>query len=178
MRKPACWILLLASMSLAACSRSYVITTDLSAALEPSATYSVGTIVSALPANTEGDRGPTHEAITKLKSCLIEEIGNRDDLPLREMRGGRPAFVVRGRLLEYEPGSGTLRFLVGWGAGQAKLVVQLRLVSRSNGRVRFAGKFVAYTSGPLDSGDEVFRQVARNFSKQLEQQHLRLQGSR
>jgi hypothetical protein len=76
-------------------------------------------------------------------------------------------YEVRGRILEYERGSGFLRFMIGFGAGSAKVVTELSLIDRHDGRIVFSGNFEGLVTNWKESGAEIYKSVATDFRKAI-----------
>ena len=81
--------------------------------------------------------------------------------------GGECAYEVRGSILEYKRGSGFLRFMIGFGAGSAKVVTELSLVDLGDGGTVFSGNFEGTVGSWGESGEAMYKRVAKDFRKAL-----------
>lgn len=102
---------------------------------------------------------------------LAEEFANRDKLAMAISNEGCP-YEVQGALLSYKKGSGFMRFLIGFGAGNSKVVTELEMIDTRDGSTVFGGNFTGEVASWTDSGDKMFKMVSRNFTKQLEKRAL------
>ncbi|MEW6411376.1 MAG: DUF4410 domain-containing protein [Candidatus Zixiibacteriota bacterium] len=156
------------------CTNRYAITHDLEDWISPDRTCKIGAFADELPINTaEGDK-PTIEDVAKFKECLTEEIEKYDIINLLSEDTLIPDYEIRGSFLEYKKGSGVVRFFVGFGLGNADCVMTMRLVDNSTGLTVFGGNFRATVSSGLESGDNAYRQISRDFCKQLEKRLKKL----
>ncbi len=151
----------------------YKITHELETAISQIKTCKISEISDELPAETKDEDRPSYEDIQKLKKYLGEEFDKRVIMAL--MGGGADIdYEIQGSILEYKKGSGWLRFLVGFGAGNAKVVINLKLVDMTDGTTVFGGNFNGTVSGWGESGDKVFQKVSKDFTKQLEKRLKKL----
>jgi len=168
--------LLMLIVFLAGCA-TYKVTSPLERPIGTSGNWYIGEIRDALPADTEPEDRPDEFAITKLKGHLKTELEKKH---LYQTGGQTPAddLEIRGNILEYKKGSGFLRFLFGAFAGGAVLTTELQLCQRQGGEVLFAGNFSQRVSSWAESGDEMFKRIAKDFAKALEKNNKKaLQGS-
>lgn len=154
-------------LAVSGCSKPYVITTDLSDPLTDQSCVQIAEFRDLLPEDTDPDSRPTAEDVAKFKTYLAEEFAARRHLTMAVSDAGCP-YEVQGSLLSYTKGSGWMRFLVGFGAGDSKVVTELRMVDTRDGSTVFAGNFTGQVSSWADSGDKMFKMVSRDFTKQLE----------
>lgn len=63
---------------------------------------------------------------------------------------------------------------MGWGVGDAKLIVKIELIDIKNNQIAFSGQFEGKVSDWGESGDKIFQQAARNFAKELAKNALAL----
>lgn len=152
------------------CAEQFIITTDLAESLQSPARFLVGSITDELPSTVEAKNKPSVEDIGKFKRYLTEEL---DELApaIQVVQAGDAAYEVTGAILQYKKGSGFVRFMIGMGAGAAKVLTQLKVVEVATGDVVFAGNFEGAVSSWTEGGDTMFRKVARNFAKELNAQH-------
>jgi hypothetical protein len=157
------------------CAKQYVITKDLAVPLESPARVRVGAIADELPATVDEEDKPSAEDIEKFRRYLTEELRSiKSDIQV--IQAGDAAYEVTGGIMQYTQGSGFLRFLIGFGAGSAKVLTELKVVEVATGNVVFGGNFEGSVSSWAETGDEMFRKVARNFAKEIERQQKNLAG--
>ena len=90
------------------------------------------------------------------------------------VQAGDAAYEVTGAIMQYTKGSGFLRFMIGLGAGAAKVLTEMKVVEVATGEVVFAGNFEGVVSSWTEGGgDMMFRKVAQDFAKELTEQHAR-----
>lgn len=154
-------------LAVSGCSKSYVITTDLADPLADQSCVQIAEVRDLLPEDTDADSRPTAEDVAKFKTYLAEEFAARKDLAMAISDAGC-SYEVQGSLLSYRKGSGFLRFLVGFGAGNSKVVTELKMIDTRDGSTVFAGNFTGQVSSGVESGDKMFKAVSRDFTKQLE----------
>lgn len=173
MRKRLGFITLLALvvvLGVSGCAKQFAITTDLAEPLESPARFLVGSVTDQLPSTVEAKDKPSAEDIGKFRRYLTEELDEFAPTILM-VQAGDAAYEVTGAIMEYTKGSGFLRFMIGMGAGAAKVLTQLKVVEVATGDVIFAGNFEGAVSSWTEGGDMMFRKVARNFAKELNAQH-------
>jgi hypothetical protein len=130
----------------------------------------IGDITDQLLANFDEEKKPTLEHITKFKIYLKEELEKRDIFRILGSASSEAQYEVSGGILDFKQGSGIVRWLVGFGAGSAKVTVDLRLKDLKSGQVLFAGNFKQTVSSWMESGDKTFQRVASDFAKVLQKQ--------
>lgn len=153
------------------CAKQYVITTDLGEPLESPARFRIGSVTDQLPSTVEAKDKPSAEDIEKFRGYLLEELGSSLKFGMETVTGGDAEYEVTGGIMQYTKGSGFLRFLIGFGAGSAKVLTQLKVVEVDTGDVVFAGNFEGDVTSWMEGGDLMFRRVAQNFAKELKRQH-------
>jgi hypothetical protein len=163
-------IALAACLALAGCTPRFVITQELEGPLQSPGQVRIGSVTDLLPADIAEQDRPSLEDIEKFKKYLCKEIENRDHMDLLVAEGENADYEIRGRLLEYKKGSGFLRFVVGLGAGSARVLVELKLVNTVDDATLFCGNFEGQVNDGLDSGDRMFKLVAKDFTLELEKQ--------
>lgn len=168
-------LLLVTVLLMAGCVKRYVVTTHLTQPLEESANTRIGTFSDDLPIDMKAEDKPSMEDIAKFKNYIIEEINDKG-LLIADLDVTKPRYEVVGSIFEFKKGSGALRFFIGFGAGKAKLVAELKLVDMTTGKVLFAGNFKSETSSWSESGEKIFRQIAQDFAKELEKQQSKING--
>ena len=169
---PYTLLALVALFLVSGCAQQYVITTELTEPLGSPARLNVGPITDQLPATVESDAKPSAEDIQKFKSYLEDELTSLDSGMLAT-RAEDAEYEVTGGIMQYTKGSGFLRFLIGFGAGSAKVLTELKVVDIATDRVVFAGNFEGSVTSWAESGDQMFRKVAQNFAKELRKQNER-----
>lgn len=167
----ALWLLLAMVIILVSGCANYVITVPLEEPLKPNAPFAVGNIGDELPIDIEDGDKPTLEDIDKFRQDIFDAIEKQNIYELlNSYEGEGNPYEVTGSLLDFKRGSGALRFLFGFGAGSAKLTVNLELVDLEQNRVVFAGNFKGTVTGGLESGREMYKRVAKDFAKELKKQ--------
>lgn len=168
-------LLLLMVLLMSGCVKRYVVTTHLKQPLEESSNTLIGAFSDDLPIDMKAEDKPSIEDVNKFKNYIIEEINDRG-LLMADLDVQHPRYEIVGSIFEFKKGSGALRFFIGFGAGKAKLVAELKLKDVTNGEVIFAGNFKSETSSWADSGEKIFREIARDFAKELEKQQNKIMG--
>jgi hypothetical protein len=149
----------------------YVVTTKLEKPLDSPASCSIGIITDELPEGMDMENRPTIEEIDNLKDKIMERLEERE---VFSVIGSGADYEVRGSILEFKRGSGTVRFLIGFGLGNAKMVTSLELVDQRTGNVVFGGNFDATVSSWAESGDKIYHTISDNFAKALKKQNEKL----
>lgn len=167
------WGMLLALA--AGCSQPFTVTTTIDEAPVGPATVAVQPIIDALPADAPAEARPRPEDLEGFESYLIQELQYRPWLELSSAAGETPDYDIRGSVVQYETGSGFLRFL-GIG-GATKVTTHLELVQHASGRVVFAGDFQGSVAGWPHLGDHLFSEVAAVFAEQLDRRVAKLRGT-
>jgi len=160
----------LALLAIVGCSKSYVVTRPLDEPLRTPIVIGVGDITDDLPSDMPEEKKPTAEDLGKLRRYLDEEIAKRDRWRLASEPDDSLNYEVQASLLEYKRGSGALRFLIGFGAGNARATMTLKLIDRTTGKVAFSGNFYGTVSSWAEGGDQMFRRIAHDFAKVLDKQ--------
>lgn len=83
-------------------------------------------------------------------------------------------YTIVGSLLEYKKGSGVARFLIGFGAGNAKTTLSLKVVDNESGSVVFAASLSETISSGMEKGDKAYERIGKNFAKALKKEMKRL----
>lgn len=160
----------LALLTVVGCAKSYVVTRPVDHPLETPVVIGIGEITDDLPADVPQEKKPTDTDLSKLRRYLEEEIAKRKLWTLAVGPGDSLNYEIRASLLEYKRGSGALRFLVGFGAGNARTTMALKLVDKKSGAVAFSGNFKGVVTDWATTGDQMFRKIAADFAKALEKQ--------
>ena len=162
--------ILLATLLLSAgCTGHYVVTKELRESLRSESRCKIGKIAVALPAGTEPDALPPQGDLLKFERWLGEEIDNRGTFTT--LVGEEEAiYEVRGKIIDYNRGTGIARIFIGLGVGDARVVTEMNLVDRRTGAVLFSGNFRRDVGSALESGDKVYRDIAKDFAKALDKQ--------
>jgi len=156
------------ALGVSGCAKMYVITHPLAAPLAQPVTIAIGEIGDELPADLAAKK-PRPEDFQKLRLRLIEAIAGCKSVQVVEA-GDQALYEVQGSFLEYARGSGAARFFIGFGVGNARVTLGLRLLERASGATLFAGNFKGEVASWAESGDAMFRQVASDFAKELAKQ--------
>ena len=158
-----------AVLLLAGCAKNYVVTQPLGQALAAPVTIVVAEVTDELPVDMPPERKPRPEDTQKLRRHLVEAITDRNIGTVQET-GADALYEVRCSLLEYKRGSGAARFFIGFGVGNARTTVALKLVDRKSGGEVFGGNFYGKVSSWAEGGDQMFRRVSKSFAKELAKQ--------
>jgi hypothetical protein len=154
---------------------NYVITEDLAAPLEPQPRAVIGEFRDELPIDMDADKKPPLEDIDKLRSYIADELLKKEffsAVSVSDPGGGQ--YEVTGAVIEYKKGSGVLRVLFGAFAGSGRLTTVVELRDKQTGTILFSGNFKGTVTHWADSGDSMFRQVAKDFAKSLRKESEKL----
>ena len=152
---------------LVGCAKSYKIIQDLEAPLPDMANCTIGTITDELPVDVEENEKPPLEDIEKFKQWLDEQMEKAEILRMSDLGDPAAQYEVRGGIMGYKRGSGTLRALFGVWAGGAYVTVYLELVDKAADSAVFSGSFKGAVTNYAESGDTMFLRVATDFAKAL-----------
>lgn len=153
----------------------YKITQPLEQPLKKPSNCSIGEIADMLPTDFDEDDKPTLEHIDRFKDYLRIELEKKGFFQNVQLMSPESEYQVTGGILDFKKGSGFVRFLGLFGAGNAKLTTTLKLQDRNTGETLFAGTFKQEVSSYLESGDKIFERVAQDFAKELGKQIKKLQ---
>ena len=153
---------------------NYVITRPLERDIEPPPTITIGAIDDGLPVNMPADKKPTLEEIANLKTYIFNEMNSNAVFDFLDDYDSTARYEVSGRITEFKRGSGALRFFIGFGLGNARLLMTLEIYDREIGQPIFAGSFKAEVSDWATNGDRIYRNIARDFAKAFRKQHEKL----
>lgn len=131
----------------------------------------IGAIIDELPADMSVEEKPTTEEIAKFKDLLYEELAFVEFISMTDKETVDAIYEVRGEIIDFRRGSGVLRFAVGFGLGNSRLVVALKLVNTTTGEIFFAGNFADEVSTWLAQSDRVYESVAFDFARALKKHH-------
>ncbi len=148
------------------CSKRFIVTTPMEMPIETGRKCAIGTITDELPLDFDASSKPKEEDIEKLKMFLVAEINKKDALNAF-LSLGNSKYIIDGSILDFKKGSGLVRAFIGFGIGDAKITTNLRLRDRETGEILFGGNFTSRVSDYKISGEEIFKQVAKDFSNQL-----------
>lgn len=157
----------------AGCAKNYRIRYGLEQPLPAGATISVGEITDLLPIDMDENNKPTFEDVAKFRRVLSEELAKQDNLNFTSFAGN---LVVEGTILEWNKGSGVARAFLPFGIGKARLSIKLTLIDSQTKQILFGGNFDEVVTSYVESGDETFKRIAKNFVKQLCKQIEKLEG--
>ena len=175
MKKTQFTLLALCAILLAAfagCAQ-YKITTPLEMPLSAEDNWRMGEIRDELPPDMEAEDKPEQHHFEMLADKIAQQIEKKKifGVPASSLSG---KLEVGGSIIEFKRGSGFLRFLVGFGAGNAVLTTELHVQETATGKVLFSGNFKGVVSSWGESGDKCFDAVAKNFAKALEKEQKKL----
>ena len=168
----ACCCIMLAFVG---CTKNYMILHDLEQPLGNGIRCSVGDITDELPEDFAPEDKPTIENINSFRNRLIEELEKADIFDeVLYFEPNASTYEVTGSIIDYSKGSGTLRFFIGFGAGNSKVVINLEMKEVKTGNVVFSANFTGSVSSWAEKGDKCFEQVAKSFAKQLKKRQKKL----
>jgi hypothetical protein len=173
-----CLIFLAACLMVAGCTIPYRVLQDIERPLEYRSTCLIGDIEDGLPVDFKEEDKPSAEDIGKFQQYLVEQLVDKD---LFETSGTKKYgnYLVTGRIMEYNKGSGAGRAIGGLiGAlmkSTAYVVVRLDLVETDitgigEKEIIFSGSFKRSVADRFESGDRMFKDIASDFAKVLEKQ--------
>jgi hypothetical protein len=168
-----CVVILCGVLVLSGCA-TYKITRKLEKPINREGNCSIGDIKDQLPIDFDEEDKPTLEEVDKLRDHLRIELEKKGIFRAVEMLNPDAEYEVTGGILDYKKGSGAVRFLIGFGAGNAKLTVNLRLEDRNTEEVLFAGNFFREVSDWTESGAKTYERVGKDFAKALEKEIKKL----
>jgi len=151
----------------AGCAKQYRIVQDLERPVPTMSTCRIGTIIDELPVGFKDEDRPTAEEIAKFKGYLLDAMIDRDVLDMLDSGDSNAHYVIRGAIIDYKKGSGATRFFIGFGAGNAEVVVKLEFLDVTTNEVLFSANLTGKVSSGFESGDQMFKTVSANFSKAL-----------
>ena len=168
------------------CSKKYVITTELSEAIEAKQNCLIGEIVNDLPIDLNPDKEFRDYYTFKLGAYLIEEINKKNIFSQIDYDNPEAKYIIEGNILDYNEGSGSVRYvnskmgifssIIGVDEGNAKLKVRLNVKNRESNIVIFEGIFDQTIKQWTESCDEAFKKVAKDFAKELKKQFENMGG--
>jgi PBP1b-binding outer membrane lipoprotein LpoB len=167
--------ILLCPFLLSGCAQ-YVITQELEQPIPNTAACAIGNVTDELPLDMDEADKPTSEDIEKLKGYLVEEINKKEIFSSISAAYGSQQFEIRGGILEFKRGSGFVRFLGLFGAGNAYITVSLNLVDLSTGQIVFGGNFKGQVSSYMEAGQKMYQNVSKNFASALKKRIKALKG--
>jgi hypothetical protein len=162
------------------CTKHYRVLQDLYSPVDYSSTCLIGDIEDGLPSNFAEEDKPSAEDIVKFQDFLTEELVDKD---MFEVVGTKKhgTYLVTGRIMEYNKGSGAGRFIGGLIGGlmnsTAYVVIRLDLTETASNELLFSGSFRREVTEGLETGDEMFGEIASDFAKVLEKQSRKLLDS-
>jgi len=152
-----------------------MVTQSLSARLDRGRACSIGEITESLPADVEAEDKPSLEDVNQFREYLKKEVTNKEIFLYVSDMTGNLDYEVTGNILAYKRGSGAVRFLIGFGLGNAKITVELKLRNTATGEILFAGNFKQSVSSGYESGMDMYRRVAKDFARGLSKQQKKLE---
>lgn len=164
-------------IALCACTK-HVITTELEKPLHDNPSYFFAQLEDQLPQDTKAEDKPTAEELSKFKDLIITELMKQGLIAKSSSSSGKIPYELRGAVLSYKAGSGFLRFLFGAWVGAAKMTVSLELYDNINQNVIFAGNFTQKVTSWLESRDEMYKRIAKDFAKTLKKQREKITGKK
>lgn len=148
----------------------YVVTTPLEKPVDTQSLCCIGAITDELPGDMEIEKKPTMEEIDRFKDILDSQLKKKNFFEYVTCDDPETRYEVTGSIIEFRRGSGAVRFLIGFGLGNARLVATLKLVDKTSDETVFSGNFRAEVGDWMTKGDQIFNVVAKNFAKAIEKQ--------
>lgn len=156
------------------CTKPYNVLIELEQPLKPVSRCCIGEIEDMLPLDMAEEDKPSLEEITKFRNYIAEQLVKRDIFGFAFTEEQNCDYEVVGSLVEFQKGSGALRFLIGFGAGNAKMTTSLGLIDKSNDRTVFSASFSRSVSSGLESSSAMYKNIAKDFAKVLSKQMKKL----
>ena len=155
------------------CAKNYRITQELEAPIDRLGIASIGVITNELIQDFEDGDKLTIEQIDAFKIHLSSQLRKKELFSAIAHDEPDVEYVVKGSILDYKKGSGFVRFLIGFGVGNAKVTTELKLIKKAKSpeeqdEIIFAGNFKQTVSSWAESGDKILERVAKDFAKVLE----------
>ena len=147
---------------------TYKITHELDRPIDETGFCQVGEIADELPAGFEEEDKPTFEQVDEFKRHLRNALEEKRIFSTVDLGSLGGDYEVTGGIRDFKKGSGFVRFLGLFGAGNARVMAALRLEDRETGEVLFAGNFRKEVTSYMEKGDVMFERVAKDFAKALE----------
>jgi len=157
---------------------TYKITHELDRPIDKTGFCQVGEIADELPAGFDEEDKPTFEQIDEFRRHLRNALEGKRIFSSVDLGSVGGDYEVTGGIRDFKKGSGFVRFLGLFGAGNARVMVALRLEDRSTGETLFAGNFRKEVTSYMEKGDIMFERVAKDFAKALEKAIKKLEKKR
>jgi hypothetical protein len=154
---------------------TYKVTHELDRPIDKADFCQVGEIKDELPAGFDEEDKPTFEQIDEFRRHLRNALEEKLIFSAVQLENPEGKYEVTGGIRDFKKGSGFVRFLGLFGAGNARVMVALRLEDRSTGETLFAGNFKREVTSEFEKGDIMFERVAKDFAKALEKQIKKLE---
>lgn len=127
----------------------------------------VAPIADALPAEMDEEDRPKNSEIGQLLTTLESELRKTGIFSSVEPFNDSSLYVVKATILTFKRGSGAVRALIGFGLGDAKITVDIKLIERHTESVLFAGNFSQTISDWTEEGHKMYGKIARDFANAL-----------
>ncbi|HUU46062.1 MAG TPA: DUF4410 domain-containing protein [Acidobacteriota bacterium] len=168
-RRTTMLVVLFGSLVVTGCTK-YKVTQPLSEPIDRAAACTIGQLEDRLPPDTEDEDKPPLEDIDKFAGYLRAELEKRNIFAQINTWDSEAEYEINGAILTYRRGSGAVRFLIGFGLGNAEVTVELHLRNRTTGATLFSGNFKRNVSSGMESGIEMYKRIAKDFAKELDKQ--------
>ena len=145
---------------------TYMVTHELERPISPG-TCKVVAIQSALPATQDEEDLPREQEISKLLTTLEDAVRKTGLFTAVEPFLDTSTYVVKATIITFKRGSGAVRALIGFGVGNAKITVEIKLIERNSDAVLFSGNFSQEISDWTEAGDKMYGKIARDFGMAL-----------
>ncbi|MDH3890504.1 MAG: hypothetical protein OEV49_05420 [candidate division Zixibacteria bacterium] len=170
-------VLILGSvLLLTGCLKNYMVTVPMEESLNPPAAMSMGNFVDQLPPDMKPEDKPTAEEIAKFKEYIITELEKKQFNTITSDETVGVQYELRAGVLDFSRGSGLMRFLFGLLGGAARLKVHLYLVDLTSDSIVFAGHFTYQVTDWMESGDQIYKRIAKDFARELKSQTKKVGG--
>jgi len=166
MKKAKPVALAIATLMLVSGCATYRVTHELERTIQRGS-CKVAPIADALPADLDDEDRPRVSEISNLLTSLEEELRGTGIFTSVEPFDDSSRYMLNATILTFKRGSGAMRFLIGFGAGNAKVTVDLKLTERESGDVIFAGNFSQEISNWTEEGHKMYGKIASDFANAL-----------
>lgn len=151
------------------CTPGHLVTRGLEEPLAPPVVLLVGSFLDRMPLDTPDRDKPSAETIESLKAAFRTAIEAHEGFALAGPDDDA-RYELRGAILDYQQGSGALRFFLGFSSGTARTIAELHLVDVTDGSRAFSGNFVGEVTSWAETGDAMFTRMAKDFCTTLDDQ--------
>jgi len=144
MRQATFLLLAILLILTAGCAKQYIITDPLVEYIPVTVSCGVGEMADELPTDFPSEKKPSLEDMIKFKHEIISAMKKRDLFATISYDHPNCEYEVSGAILDFNAGSGFARFVIGFGAGAAKVLVRISMIETATDKVVFAGNFYRF----------------------------------